>query len=504
MELRPEPISTSVSHNLEKLLQRFSHNEHLVVRNFTKKDGQSLASIIYLNILVDENILNQQIIRKMSEDLLYPKGQVDEAITGSLYSLGAVRLLPHLDAVVNMITDAGFVIFVEGRSESYGMVLPGYETRSIEEPKLEPNVRGPREGFTEDLQINLGMVYRRLKTADLKSKSYLIGRRSQTKVTILYLDNQVDPAVLDKLMRKLDAIDLNVLGDSAQIEEWIQDNTFSPFPQILNTERPDRVVTALNRGKIAIITDGTPIALIAPSSFFEMMHPSEDLYERFYFANFLRLIRLITLFTSLFGPSLYIALTTFHLEMIPTPLMMAFVSAKAGIPFPSFVEAFIMEVAFEVLREASLRLPRTLGQSVSIVGALIIGEAAVQSGIVSRPVVIVVAMTGIASFTIPSFSTAIALRMLRFPLMLLAASTGVFGLSLGLLAIILHLCSLRFCGVPFLEPIDSGNWRSSLKKFFLLPVRYRSASTYEKKFVSTPPVKGSFLLGNEGEEYEER
>lgn len=504
MELRQEPISTSVSQNLEKLLQYFSQNDYLVVRNITKNDGQSLASIIYLNILVDENILNQQIIRKMSEDLLYWKGQVDEAITGSLYSLGAVRLLPHLDAVVSMITDAGFVIFVEGRSESYGMMLPGYETRSIEEPKLEPNVRGPREGFTEDLQINLGMVYRRLKTSDLKSKSYLIGRRSQTKVSVLYLDSQVDHAVLEKLMRKLDAIDLNVLGDSAQIEEWIQDNTFSPFPQILNTERPDRIVTALNRGKIAIITDGTPIALIAPSSFFEMMHPSEDLYERFYFANFLRLIRLITLFTSLFGPSLYIALTTFHLEMIPTPLMMAFISAKAGIPFPSFIEAFIMEVAFEVLREASLRLPRAVGQSVSIVGALIIGEAAVQSGIVSRPVVIVVAMTGIASFTIPSFSTAIALRMLRFPLMLLAATTGVFGLSLGLLAILLHLCSLRFCGVPFLEPVDSVSLKNTFKKFVLLPAQYRSVSSYKEKFENTPKMKGNFLFGNEGEEYEER
>ncbi|MGO4276661.1 spore germination protein, partial [Paenibacillus sp. TAF58] len=157
-------------------------------------DGLLLASIVYLNILVDEQILNQQIIRKISEDLLYLKGQVDEAITGSLYSLGAVRLLPHLDAVVSMITDAGFVIFVEGRFESYGMMLPGYETRSIEEPKLELNVRGPREGFTEDLQTNLGMVYRRLKTSDLKSKSYIIGRRSQTKVSVLYLDTQVDHA----------------------------------------------------------------------------------------------------------------------------------------------------------------------------------------------------------------------------------------------------------------------------------------------------------------------
>ena len=331
------------------------------------------------------------------------------------------------------------------------MGLPGYETRPIEEPKIEINVRGPRESFTEDLQKNLTLVYRKLKTPELKSKSYVIGKQSQTKVMLIYLENKVNVSVLEEVKRKLDSISLDILIADSQIEECIQESTFSPFPQILNTERPDRVVTALSRGKVAILIDGTPIALITPSTFFEMLHPSEDLYERFYFANFLRVLRLITLFISLFGPSLYIALTTFHLEMIPTPLMMAFISSKAGIPFPTFVEALIMEVAFEVLREASLRLPRAVGQSVSIVGALIIGEAAVQSGIVSTSMVIVVATTGIASFTIPAFSTAIALRMLRFPLMLLAAYVGVFGISLGIFIIIMHLCSLQSSGVLFFE-----------------------------------------------------
>lgn len=234
-----------------------------------------------------------------------------------------------------------------------------------------------------------------------------------------------------------------------------------------------------------------------------MLHPSEDLYERFYFANFLRIIRLISLFLSLFGPSLYIALTTFHLEMIPTPLMMTFISSKAGIPFPTFVEALLMETSFELLREASLRLPRAVGQSVSIVGALIIGEAAVQSGIVSRPMVIVVAMTGIASFAIPSFSTAIALRMLRFPVMLFTAYCGVFGLSLSLFILILHLCSLQSFGVPFLAVTNDGSsLRSNIMKYVLLPVRYRSNMKGKNKMTGTSHNKEGLLLEDVEQNYE--
>jgi hypothetical protein len=309
---------------------------------------------------------------------------------------------------------------------------------------------------------------------------------------IVYLENQVDASVLREVERRLESIRLNVVVDSAQIEEWIQDSPFSPFSQILNTERPDRVVTAMNQGKVAILTDGSPNALLAPATFTDFLHPSEDLYEKFYFANSLRLLRSITLFISLFGPSLYIALTTFHLEMIPTPLMQAFLSTKAGIPLPTFLEALVMEIAFEVLREASVRLPRAVGQSVSIVGALIIGEAAVQSGIVSRPMVIVVAMTGIASFTIPSFNTAISLRMLRFPLIFIAAWTGVLGLALGMFTIILHLCSLKSFGKLYLPTFDPQRWKDVLEHYVLLPIKYRRVSK-----------KGTANTWMEGQKHEE-
>ncbi|MGO4548139.1 spore germination protein [Paenibacillus sp. 2TAB23] len=503
MVLHSDLIHSSNEMNLKKLRQIFSDNESLVIRSLMDEEGALLASFVYLNILIDEKYLNQHLIRTMNEDLHTKTGPVNETALNTLNSLGAVNEMKQIEAVVRLITDAGIVVFVEGTPMAYGILLPGYETRAIDEPKIEINVRGPKESFTEDLQQNLSMVYRKLKTPDLKSISFIIGQQSQTKVMLLYLENRIDPTLLAEIRNKIESVQLDVLIVNTQIEELIQDNIFTPFPQIFSTERPDRVATALGRGKAAIITDGTPIALIAPTSFFEMLHPSEDLYERFYFANFLRILRLICLFISLFGPSLYISLTTFHLEMIPTPLMMAFISSKAGIPFPTFIEAILMETAFEILREASLRLPRAVGQSVSIVGALIIGEAAVQSGIVSRPMVIVVAMTGIASFAIPSFSTAIALRMLRFPFILLAASYGVLGLSLSMFILIMHLCSLQTFGVPFLEPVSFKSIRDTLMKYILLPVKYRENVLQVKagRADAPQPKKGGFLHGNEEDEY---
>ncbi|MBP3964101.1 spore germination protein [Paenibacillus lignilyticus] len=477
-------IDPSVARNMSNLEQMYVDNNYFHFQHFDSKQGKRLASVAYLSVIVNQQTLNKQFVRKINEDIQAQENPTAETILGSIRSLGIDTEINVMDMAAEMISDAGIVIFIEGLTVCYGIGIPGYETRAVDQPTTEINVRGPREGFTEDLKVNMGLVYRRMKTTKLKSKIFVLGRESQTKVMIVYLDDQVDASVLREVEERIESVKLNIVVDSAQIEEWIQDSPYSPFPQIMNTERPDRVVTALNLGKVIIFTDGSPNALIAPSTFTDFLHPSEDLYEKFYFANFLRLLRMLTLLISLCGPSLYIALTTFHLEMIPTPLMLTFLSTKAGIPFPTFLEALIMEVAFEILREASIRLPRTVGQSVSIVGALIIGEAAVQSGIISRPMVIVVAMTGIASFTIPSFNTAITLRLLRFPLIFIAAWTGVLGLALGMFAIVLHLCSLRSFGKLYLPMFNSHRWKDVTEHYVLLPIKHRRQSKNDTSYAS--------------------
>ncbi|REE68088.1 spore germination protein KA [Paenibacillus taihuensis] len=475
MNTQKTPIEPSVVRNVDALRHLFSDNEQIAFHYLESNAGSPAAVIAYIRVLIDMERLQQHILPQMSKH--YRASGFDaQALEESAAAQGFEQTLEDMDLAVHMIVSAGIVLFVEGYSHAFGMSLPGYGKRSVDEPMLEVNVRGPRVGFIEDIGINLGLIYRRLKTNKLKSKKYMIGRDSQTDITVIYLEDQVSPDVLQEVDRRLNTIRLNVLTDSAQIEEWIQDSPYSPFPQIQNTERPDRVATALNQGRVAILTDGSPNVLLVPAVITDLLHPSEDLYEKFYFANFLRILRLITLFISLFLPSIYIALSTFHLEMIPTPLMLTFLSAKAGIPLPTFLEALVMEIAFEILREASIRLPRTVGQSVSIVGALIIGEAAVQSGLVSRPIVIIVALTGIASFTIPSFNTAIAIRMLRFPLMFIAAWTGVLGISLCLFALILHLCSLKSFGKPYITTLEMVKWRDFISHYVLLPVKHRRLS----------------------------
>lgn len=460
-------ISKRVDQNIKILKKLFSENEHFVIRDLMIMGIKRKAIIVYLDILINEKFLNSEIIRRIKED--YTVEQSGESIKDSFLSLAKTMELKDIKEVSDSVMGAGCVLFVEGIASAFSLSLPDYNQRAVDEPQLEPIVRGPREGFTENLENNLALVYRRLKTPELKAARYTIGRKSQTDVRVLYLKDIVNLEVLALLKRRIELVDIDILIESAQLEEMIQDSTFSPFPQIAYTEKPDRIVAALNQGKVAIFTDGTPIALIAPSVFTDFLHPSEDYYERFYFSNLLRLLRVFTFFISLFGPSMYIALTTFHQEMIPTPLLLTFISSKAGVPFPTFIEAMIMEVAFEVLREASLRLPRTVGQAVSIVGALIIGEAAVQSGIVSRPVVIVVATTGIASFTIPAFNAGISLRMLRFPFMFIAAYSGVFGLAIALYALILHMCSLQSFGVPFMAPVAPTHWKNWLNDIFIMP-----------------------------------
>jgi spore germination protein KA len=240
--------------------------------------------------------------------------------------------------------------------------------------------------------------------------------------------------------------------ESGYIEELIQDETYTPFPTVYNTERPDVIAAGLLEGRVAILIDGTPFVLLVPALFGQFNQAAEDYYQRADIGTLLRLLRYLSFFIALLGPSLYIAITTFHQEMIPTPLLISLAAQREGVPFPAFIEALVMELTFEILREAGVRLPRAVGQAVSIVGALVIGQAAVEAGIISAAMVIVVSVTAIASFVFPSYNMAISVRILRFGLMGLAASFGLFGITLGLIAIVLHLCSLRSFGIPYMSP----------------------------------------------------
>lgn len=344
------------------------------------------------------------------------------------------------------------VMLVEGLAEGFQFSTRGWEHRMPEESVTEPVVRGPKEGFTETVAVNLSLVRRRIQDERVRAELKSIGTRSATAVFVVYIEGLTQPDLVNEVRSRLDRINIDGIMDSGYIEELISDTTLTPFPLMKVTERPDVVVAELLEGRVVLLVDGTPHALAMPTTFAAGMQAAEDYYQRWPSASFTRLLRYVYLMVALLGPSVYIALLTFHHEMLPTDLLLSIMTSREGVPFPALVEALLMEFSFEVLREAGIRLPKPVGQAVSIVGALVIGEAAVRAGLVSPAMVIVVAITGISSFVIPMYSSALAIRLLRFPMMVLAGTFGFFGILVGLLAISVHLSALRSFGVPYMSP----------------------------------------------------
>ena len=345
------------------------------------------------------------------------------------------------------------ILFYEGESDGFSLGLVKWEKRWIEEPVAEGGIRGSREGFIESLEVNTSLLRRIIKSPALKMQSMKIGKYTKTTVAIAYIDGLVDQTLIEEITNRLQRIEMDGILESGYIEEMIEDNPYSPFPQILATERPDVACAHLLEGRAVILVEGTPFTLIAPISFFSLMQSQEDYYERFMIGTLIRWLRYVFLGISLLLPSFYVAVLTFHQEMVPTALLLSMAASREAVPFPAIVEAVLMEITFEAMREAGVRLPKQIGSAVSIVGALVIGQASVQAGLVSAPMVIVVAITGIASFMIPRYATGIAIRMLRFPIILLAGTLGLLGIMMGIIAIVIHLCSLRSFGVPYLAPL---------------------------------------------------
>jgi len=284
-------------------------------------------------------------------------------------------------------------------------------------------------------------------------KSMKIGSYTNTDVVIAYIEGLADHTLIEEVENRLQRIEIDSVLESGYIEELIEDNSYSPFPQLVNTERPDVAAANLLEGRVVILVDGTPFVLIAPISFFSLLQSPEDYYQRYMISSIIRILRFVFMVLSLLLPSLYVAVLTYHQEMVPTALLISVASSRESVPFPALVEALMMEVTFEALREAGVRLPKQVGAAVSIVGALVIGQAAVQAGLVSAPMVIVVAITGVSSFMVPHYTQGIALRMLRFPIILLAGTLGLLGVMLGVITIVVHLCTLRSFGIPYLTPI---------------------------------------------------
>lgn len=461
-------IKKHLNQNKDTLHEVFTQCSDFTMLDFSIGEKQVPACLFFLREMVDKLVINR-ILQHLSNinSATHPNFNQFEWIKQNL-ELNEVTKSTELSSISDAILSGYTALLLEGYPECILIGSVGIEYRAISEPLAEGVIKGPREGFNESIKTNLSLIRKRLKTTRLKSEGFILGNLTKTETLIVYLEGAVSDSLLTEVKNRIQKIDADSILETQYIEEFIEDQPFSLFPQVETTERPDKAAASLLTGKVVILVDGTPFAIIAPVTLSQFLISSEDYYQRYPFALFIRTLRYLSASLSLLLPAIYISVTTFHQEMVPTPLMISIVNSYETVPFPVFVEALLLELTFEIIREAGIRLPRLIGQTISIVGALVIGQAAVQAGLASYGMVIVVSLTGIMSFVIPSYTIAIAFRLMRFVFMVLGATLGLYGVLLGMILLIMHLASLRSFGVPFLAPIAPVNlkaWKDTIARF---------------------------------------
>lgn len=451
----------------QQLLESFiGNNEDIIFRRFRLSEQVNKSClVVYVDGLVNDNVVNGSILKNLMIELSKIKTEMAghlrpnilEGLAEHFLTVGEVAVEDNLQHIITAVLSGETAIIVDQEPRALIIDTRGWPSRSIEDAAAEAIIRGPRESFTETLRVNTTLIRRKIRSSDLKIEMLNLGAKTKTDIAIAYLNGVVNPKVVKEVKVRLNRIDIDSVLESGYLEELIEDSPYSPFPQIQSTERPDKVVANILEGRVAIIVDHTPFVLLVPTLFIQFFQASEDYYDRSFATTALRMVRIIAFVISLSLPAIYVAAIDFHQEMIPFALALSIAAGREGVPFPAFLEAALMGMIFEILREAGVRLPRPVGQAVSIVGALVIGEAAVTAGIVSPIMVIVAALTAISSFALPNYSMIISTTVIRFVLTMLAAIIGYYGLIWGLLVMYIHLLSLRSFGVPYMSPIAPGN-----------------------------------------------
>lgn len=465
---RPKPVKkkdkqNDLSTNLEKnralLEDIFSipTNKDIVMRDFMINSLNKKALLIYIDGLTDRNTQNFAVLQPLM--ILSRDGfETDEPIITAYEKMvpgQQIQKSSTLQDIVEGILDGSSVLLIDGSAEALIIETKGWEHRGIDRPSNEPVVRGPQEAFNETFRANTASVRRYVKDPKLITEILRVGRRSKTLLGLMYIKDLTDPKLVEEVRYRINSISekIDYMPESGTLEEFLEDHPKSLLPQMLSTERPDRVGAHLREGYVGIVMANSPFALIIPTNFSIFLHAAEDYYLRWPFSNFLRLLRATAIFAALLLPSLYIAVVNYHQEMIPTDLLLAMTAAREAVPFPAIIEILFMEFSFELIREAGVRVPSIIGPTIGIVGALILGQAAVSASIVSPILIIVIAITALASFVVPNYNATFTIRILRFLFILLAGFLGFFGIAFGIFFMALHAANLSSFGVPFLTPI---------------------------------------------------
>ena len=480
-------ISEDLAKNAEEIKKIYSVSSDIIYRDLlVGREGERKALLFFVDGMCNMETIQEHIIRPLM--LLAHGNSSIDMIEKSVLTAGETKRLQTMYEIVNAALTGDAVLLVDGHSVGLSISAKGWQSRSVSEPDTETTVRGPREGYTENMRTNTALLRRKIQNPDLKIETVEVGVRTRTKVCIAYIDSIVNPALVKETKKRLAKIHTDAILSAGYIEEYIEDAPSSIFQTVAITEKPDVTAAKLLEGRLAIMVDGTPFVLTVPMLFIENFHTAEDYSQRRYFASFLRIMRLMAFIISVLGPALYVAFTTYHQELIPTSLLFTMAAASEGVPFPAALETMIMLITYEILREAGVRLPKPVGSAVSIVGALVMGQAAVQAGLVGAPVVIIIAFTAVASFVSPQVNEAAAL--LRWILLILATVMGGFGITMGVLGVLTHLATLKSFSTPYLSPIaplQAADLKDTLIRVPLWKMKTRPVSLKPQDLVRQDP-----------------
>lgn len=443
-------LSKKLDENMNYLNDRFSDSPDIKRQKLLLKDGTP-ALLVYVDGLVNMDVLQRDIVSHVMQ--LDSNHIFDDSLqTVNIPTINS-SLVEDLDTLVQYILSGMTALLFNGYDRALSISVIQFEKRSISNPEVEKNVRGPHEGFVETLNTNIAIMRRKIKNSRLKFKHVTVGTITNQNVAIAYIEGLANPENIQTVYDKLTRIDYDGVFDVGYLEQLLTDNPYTPFPHYLASERPDKIVSCLQEGKLVILLDGSPSALIMPISFFSAFQAPDDYNSNWLVGSLNRLVRILGLVIAVFSPAFYVAIVSFHYYMVPLDLLVPLAESRIKVPFPPFIEVLILEYTIEMLREASIRLPTYIGTSIGIVGGLVIGQAAVAAGIVSNLVIIIVAATALASYIIPNYDMSLAIRYIRFIVMFFASIFGIIGIVISALIIIGHLVVLESLGEPYLKPI---------------------------------------------------
>ncbi len=464
-------MSESLAENLSMIRTIFTGDDAVIIREFESRDGKIRCAAVYVDGMINTQMVVLSVIRPIcsfERKRLDITGTTLDDIQSKLVSGNEVKRSQDIKTCVSTVLCGDTLVLTDGSQEALLVGSKGYATRAVIEPDNEKSLRGPREGFTESFMVNLSLIRRRLQTSDLKLSFLRLGTRTETRVCLCYLDSLVDKSVLKELRNRLSQISTDSVLCTNYLEEFVKDSRLSPFKTTGSSEKPDIVAARLLEGRVGVVVDGSPLVMTVPYLLIENFQAPDDYYVNFYYSSAGRLVRFLAFFLTISVPAVYVSLVGFHQEMIPDSLIAVLSAASSHTPFPVILECLGLLVVFDVLREAGIRSSNKIGQALSIVGGLVVGQAAIEAKIIGAPTLIVVALTGITGMLVSKLSSAGLL--IRTGALLMSAFVGLFGYFFVMVMVSIHLLSLQSFGCDYMSGLTTLKSNMAQDVLFRAPI----------------------------------